>query len=63
MFLLPLAGGILLALIQRLVYAVLLGRGLIPAERVPPFLVLFARGLVAVVVLAVGVAIAVRLLG
>lgn len=60
MFLLPLAGGVLLGLVQHLAYAVMLRHGKIAAERVPPFLILFARGLIAVVVLAIALAIATR---
>lgn len=61
MFLAPLAGAILLALLQRLVYTILLSRSMISPERVPPFLILFARGLLAVVVLAILFAVLARL--
>lgn len=61
MFLLPLLGAFLIALLQRLVYAILLDRRLIRPERVPPFLIMFARGLLAVVGLAIAVALLTRL--
>ena len=61
MFLLPVAGGILLGLLQLVVYTVLARHGRIASDRIPPFLVLFARGMVAVVALAVVFAILTRL--
>lgn len=60
MFLLPVAGGLLLGLLQLAAYTVLARHGRIPAERIPPFPVMFARGMVAVVVLAIVFAILTR---
>ena len=60
--LLPLAGAILLGLLQRAVYVILLSRGRIQPDKVPPFLVLFARGLIGVVAVAIAMAIATRFL-
>lgn len=58
MFAAPLVTGIVFGLIQAGMYR-LLHR---PPERIPPFIILFARGLLAAFVLAAAAALAVRLL-
>lgn len=63
MFLLPIAGGILLGLVQLAVYALLARHGRIAAERIPAFIVLFARGMLAVVLLAIVLAVLAHVLG
>lgn len=56
MFLAPLAAGILLGFIQLAFYRILRR----PAESIPPFLILFARGLVLFFVIAATIALVLR---
>lgn len=56
MFLAPLAAGLLLGFIQLVFYRVMRR----PAESTPPFLILFARGLVMFFVIAATIALVLR---